>query len=80
MTRLNQKAPKEPTLREIAYMQTQNTLMANTLLQIEDDNYVNNWSNTFFPNNNFPTHYHVGLRKHENLSYGNQAIVLHKPH
>ena len=32
MTRLNQQAPKEPTLREIAYMQTQNTLMENTLL------------------------------------------------
>ena len=30
MKRLNQQAPKEPTLREIAYMQTHNTLMANT--------------------------------------------------
>ena len=32
MTRLNQQALKEPTLSEIAYMQTQNTLMANTPL------------------------------------------------
>ena len=32
MTRLNQQAPKEPTLGEIAYMQTQNALMANTPL------------------------------------------------
>ena len=34
MTRLNQQAPKEPTLGEITYMQTQNTLMANTPLRI----------------------------------------------
>ena len=32
MTRLNQQAPKESTLREIAYMQTQNAFMANTPL------------------------------------------------
>ena len=42
MTRLNQQASKELTLGEIAYMQTHNTLIANTLLQIEDANYVNN--------------------------------------
>ena len=80
MTRLNQQAPKEPTLGEIAYMQTQNSLMANTPLQIEDANYVNNRSYTFCPNNNFPSHYHSRLRKHENLSYGNQAMVSHVPH
>ena len=32
MTRLNQQAPKELTLGEIAYMQTHNTLMVNTPL------------------------------------------------
>ena len=32
MTILNQQAPKELTLREIAYMQTQNALMENTPL------------------------------------------------
>ena len=68
MTRLNQQALKEPTLGEIAYMQTHNTLMENTPLQIEDANYVNNRSYTFRPNNNFPSHYHSGLRNHENLS------------
>ena len=26
------------------------------------------------------THYHAGLRNHENLSYANQAIVPHEPH
>ena len=40
MTRLNQQAPKEPTLGEIAYMQSQNALAANPPLQIEDVNYV----------------------------------------
>ena len=32
MTRLNQQAPKEPTLGEIAYMQAQNALTENTPL------------------------------------------------
>ena len=80
MTRLNQQAPKEPTLGEIAYMQTQNTLIENTPLQIEDANYVNNRSYTFHPNNNLPSHYYAGLRNHENLSYGNQEIILHEPY
>ena len=47
MTRLNQQAPREPTIREIAYMQAQGALLANPLLQIEDENYVNNRSYTF---------------------------------
>ena len=80
MTRLNQQAPKEPTLREIAYMQTQNTLMENTPLHIEDANYINNRSYTLSPNNNFPSHYHSELRNHENLSYENQAIIPYEPH
>ena len=32
MTKLNQQAPKEPTLGEIAYMQNQNALVMNTPL------------------------------------------------
>ena len=32
MTRLNQQDPKEPTLGEVAYMQTHNALMENTPL------------------------------------------------
>ena len=47
MARLNQQAPKEPTIREITYMQAQGALMANPPLQIEDVNYVNNRSYTF---------------------------------
>ena len=68
MTRLNQQDPKEPTLGEIAYMQSQNTFVANPPLQIEDTNYVNNRSYTFRPNNNLPTRYHAWLRNHENFS------------
>ena len=68
MTKLNQQAPKEPILGEIAYMQAQGTHMENTLLQIEDANYVNNRSYTFHPNNNLPSHYHSGLRNNEKLS------------
>ena len=68
MTGLNQQALKESTLGEIAYMKTQNALM------------VNNRTYIVRPNNNFPSHYHVGLRSHENFSYGNQAIVPHEPH
>ena len=47
MASLNQQAPKEPTIGEIAYMQAEDALMANPLLQIEDANYVNNRSYTF---------------------------------
>ena len=80
-TKLNQQAPKEPTLGEIAYIQTQKALyMANTPLHIKDANYVNNRSYTFRPNNSLPTHYHARLRNHENLSYGNQAIISHEPY
>ena len=80
MERLNQQAPKEPTIGEIAYMQEQGALMANPPLQIEEANYVNNRSYTFRPNNNLPFHYYLGLRNHENFSYSNQAIVPHEPH
>ena len=133
MTRLNQQALKESTLREIAYIffvrappsgplrrgvvpltgyrgmshalffrlressnprpkghiemgstlttnWAQNALMENTPLQIEDANYVNNRSYTFLPHNNLLTHYHSGLRNHENVSYRNPAIVPHEPH
>ena len=75
MTKLNQKTPKEPTLGEIIYMQVQGALMTSSSLQIEDVNYVNNRSYTFRSNNNLPSHYHSGLRNHENFSYGNQDIV-----
>ena len=79
MARLNQQAPKEPTIGEIAYMQAQGAIMANPSLQIEDLNYVNNRSYTFRPNNNQPSHYHPGLMNHEKFSYSNQAIVPHEP-
>ena len=39
---LEAKFEAEPTLGEIAYRQSRNALMANTPLQIEDINYVNN--------------------------------------
>ena len=54
--------------------------MANHPLQIEDSNYVNNRSYTFRPNNNLPSHYHSGLKNHENFSYNNQDIVPYEPH
>ena len=80
MARLNQQAPKEPTIGEIAYMQAQGALVANPPLQIEDAKYVNNRSYLFRPNNNLPPHYHPGLRNHKNFSYSNQAIVPHESH
>ena len=80
MKKMNQQTPREPTIGEIAYMQAQGTLMANTPFQVEEENYVSSRGYTFRPNNNLPSHYHSGLRNHENLSYGNQAIVPHEPH
>ena len=37
---------------------------------------VNNQNYNFQPNNNLPTHYHPGLRNHENFSYGNPNNAL----
>ena len=70
----------EPTLGEIAYMKTQEAMMANSTSQVKEANFLNNRGYVFRPNNNLPTHYRPRLRNHENLSYGNQEIVPHVPH
>ena len=68
MTKLNQQTPKEPTLQEIAYMKTQEAMLANATSQVKEENYLNNRGYVFRPNNNFPMHYHLVLRNHVNLS------------
>ncbi|GMN56045.1 hypothetical protein TIFTF001_025164 [Ficus carica] len=40
--------------------------------------YVNNRNYNYCPNN-LPTHYHRGLRNHENFSYGNPRNALQPP-
>ena len=70
----------EPTLGEIAYMKTQEAMMANSTSQVKEANFLNNRGYVFRPNNNLLTHYRPRLRNHENLSYGNQEIVPHVPH
>ena len=79
MTRLNQQNPREPIMGEIKYMQAKGAMTANPPYQLEEANYVSNQGYTFWPNNNLPSHDHPGLRNHENVSYGNQAIVPHEP-
>ena len=66
MTKLNQQTPKEPTLREIEYMKTQESMLANATSQVEEENYLNNRGYVFRPNNNLPTHYHPVFRNHVN--------------
>ena len=80
MTKLNQQTPREPTLEEITYMKTQESMMANSTSHVEEAIFVNNRGYVFRPNNNLPTHYHPRLRNHENLSYGSQEIVPHVPY
>ena len=80
MTKLNQQTHREPTFGEIAYVKTQESMLENATSQVEEVNYLNNRGYIFQPNNNLPMHYHPRLRNHENLSYGNQAIVPHVPH
>ena len=80
MIKLNQKIPREPRLGEIAYMKTQEAMLANATSQVEKVNYLNIRGYVFQPNNNFPTHYHLGLRNHENLSSDNEEIMPHVPH
>ena len=54
--------------------------MANHPFPVEEANYVSNQGYMFRSNNNLPSHYHPGLKNHENFLYGNQAIVPHEPH
>ena len=41
--------------------------------------FVNNRNYNFQPNNNPPTHFHLGLRNHENFSYANPRNALQPP-
>ena len=68
------------TLREIAYMKTTKPIMTNSTSQGEEANFLNNRGYVFQPNNNLPRHHHLGVWNHENLSYGNQAIIRFVPH
>ena len=68
--KLNQQTPREPTIGAILYMQAQGAMMANPPFQVEEVNYVNNRGYTFQLNNNLPSHYHLGLRNHENFHMG----------
>ena len=47
MKKMNQQTPREPTIGEIAYMQAQGVMMANTPFQVEEANYVSNRGYTF---------------------------------
>ena len=80
MTKLYKQIATEPTLVEIASMNTQEAMLANSTSQVEEADYSNNRAYIFRPNNDLAMHYHPRLWNHENLSYGNQAIVAHVPH
>ena len=45
----------------------------------EQCQYINNQNLYYRPTNNFPTHYHPGLRNHENVSYANPRNTLQPP-
>ena len=45
-------------------------------LDIEQCQYVNNRNYNFWPNNNLMTHFHPGLRNHENFLYANHFAYL----
>ena len=61
-------------------MKNQEAMMANSTSQVEEADFENNRGYVFQPNKSLPTDYQQGLRNHENLSYGNQAIVPHVSH
>ena len=48
-------------------------------LETEQCQYVNNRNYNFRPNNNLLTHFHPGLRNHENFSYANPRNALQPP-
>ena len=80
MIKLNQQTLREPILGEIVYMKTQKAMMENSTSQGEKANFLNNRGYVFQPINHLPTHYHLELRNHDNLSYGNQEIVPRVSH
>ncbi|KAJ4718918.1 DNA-directed DNA polymerase [Melia azedarach] len=45
----------------------------------EQCQYINNRNFNFRPSNNLLTHYHPGLRNHENFSYGNASNAMLPP-
>ena len=56
-------------------MQAQGTIVVDPAFQVKNANFMQKRGYVFRPNNNLPTHYNLGLRNHENISYGNQENV-----
>ena len=48
-------------------------------MDTEQYQFVNNRNYNFRPNNNLLTHFHLGLKNHENFSYANPRNTLQQP-
>ena len=75
---ITQQAQKGSTMGQMAVMQEQASVNEQAF-ELGNVQYVNNNGDYVFqPNNNLPSHYHPGLRNHEN-SYGNQSNIQNAP-
>ena len=70
----------DTTIRESAMVTNSSSYGGDGVgLETEQCQYVNKWNYNFRPNNNLPTHFHPGLRNHENFLYTNPRNALEYP-
>ena len=71
---------KESSIKETAMVATTSYMGDGVGVGVEQEQclYLNNHNFNYRPNN-LPTHYHPGLRNHENFSYANQRNTLQPP-
>ena len=72
---------KESTIKEAAMVAITSYMGDGVGVRVEQEQcqYINNWNFNYQPNNNLPTHYHLGLKNHENFSYTNPRNALQPP-
>ena len=69
---------KESASKETAMVATTSYMGDGVGVEQEQCQYLNNRNFNYRPNN-LPTHYHPGLRNHENFYYANQRNALQTP-
>ena len=66
---------RESSSKETTMVATTSYMREGVGVEQEQCQYLNNYNFNYRPNN-LPTHYHPGLRNHENFSYANQRNAL----
>ena len=69
---------KESSSKEAAMVTTTSYMGEGVGVEQEQCQFMNNRNFNYRPNN-LPTHYHLGLRNHENFSYANPRNAMQPP-